>query len=367
MKAHYRNNLTKGPGNGLFVVSGAGEATSLEGLTFVVKRASDQKSLGLSGWRPEESRLLPENVNLAGDEGFSLGVGPGVVNNLDPQESYRLSLQFKDGKELSGSLLVREVAYSPLEGGQGIALAKEAGGPSEPAAPAEPEQEPEAPPQEEEKLFSGPELQLEPASKPKRAFAPAAALILLLAAGLALWLYFSANKDAPGAEQAQTDPPANAEQNKDAGANAANSTAQDPSAVPADSEGQNHGAAGLGAPLARARAQLERAGDAAASLALARELLQEREGADAAFLLLEDAAQKGSPEAMLMTGRFYDPADGSPAGSIRKDPGQALQWYKKAQSAGSAEASARLEALKAWAVERAARGDARAQNLLKRF
>ena len=90
------------------------------------------------------------------------------------------------------------------------------------------------------------------------------------------------------------------------------------------------------------------------------------EGADAAFLLLEDAAQKGAPVAMLGLARFYDPADAAPKGSIRPDPEQARDWYNKAKDKGLSAADDKLKALRAWA-EAVKDKDPQAKRLLENW
>jgi TPR repeat protein len=100
--------------------------------------------------------------------------------------------------------------------------------------------------------------------------------------------------------------------------------------------------------LQRAR-ELLRAGIAPEQAVELAKNMQTSEGADGAFLLLEDAAQKGNPEAMLGLARFYDPADDAPRGSILPDPAQARDWYNKARDRGQAGAEDKLKALRAWA------------------
>lgn len=76
---------------------------------------------------------------------------------------------------------------------------------------------------------------------------------------------------------------------------------------------------------------------ATTSLAEAKKIYQENateEDADAAFLLFEDAAEKGNAEAMYRLGQFYDPKNTLPKGSIQADQEQAEYWYKKANEAG---------------------------------
>ena len=82
-------------------------------------------------------------------------------------------------------------------------------------------------------------------------------------------------------------------------------------------------------PLQQAREHLRGTADPATSLELARPLRTPQAGndeSDAAFLLLEDAAQKGNAEAMFLVGQFYDPQSDLPRGSIPADMSQAKHW-----------------------------------------
>ena len=119
--------------------------------------------------------------------------------------------------------------------------------------------------------------------------------------------------------------------------------------------------------LSQARTHLAGPADPAKSVELAKLLRSEKDSADAVFLLMEDAAGKGNAEAMLATGEFYDPAATIDAGSIQKDPLQALDWYTKAKTAGNAEADAKIAALKAWAEAEAPKGTAGAKEVLEKI
>ena len=119
--------------------------------------------------------------------------------------------------------------------------------------------------------------------------------------------------------------------------------------------------------LAQAREHLAGKADPKESVTLAKKLREDKDGGDAAFLLVEDAAQKGDAEAMLLTGGYFDPADSAPSGTIKKDPAEALSWYKKAKDAGNAEADARMASLRAWAELETARGSPEAKDLLTKF
>ena len=91
------------------------------------------------------------------------------------------------------------------------------------------------------------------------------------------------------------------------------------------------------------------------------------EESDAAFLLLEDAAQKGDAEAMFLVGQFYDPASTLPRGSIPADLTQAKRWYDQALQKGQPQAKAALDTLKEHARALEAKGDAEARSLLQNW
>lgn len=364
MKAFFENDERRGPGFGLLRISESALMPDLEGIRFAVKRGSDQNSLGKGGWQPAETFLEPEAVTLT-DDGIALSVGPDVVDNLDPQEAYRMTMVSSDGISVIGRLEVAEVAYS-LQGAErpgaaapepAPAPAPEPGPEPEPAPAPEPEPEPAF---EQEPIPDPdpmPEAPVMPAPAPKSGPSPLVivlALLVLAGAGFGVWKYLDSRKAGgepvaeTGARQEQVPPPA-----------APHAAAPDPSASERAEKARP--------ALAQAREHLSGAADPAGSLALARTLQGQENGADAAFLLAEDAAEKGNAEAMLLTGAFYDPADSAPSGSILKDPAQALAWYKKAKAAGSAEAAPRLDALRRWAEAEAAKGSADAKSLLTQF
>lgn len=335
MKALYRNNSALGPGNGFIVIDGLDPLPNLDGLRFLLKRGSDHHSLGPGGWQGAESALEPKGISLT-DTGFALAVDNAVVDNLDPRESYRFTLLTADGVNSMGRLEVPEVAHS-LQGAEHGSLAKQAAAAPEPEPTPEPVPEPMPEPMPEpvpepEQLHLAPDA---PPAKKKTSLLILLLIIVLagIAAGIGAKLYFDhqAGQNAP-------EPPKEPEAPKG------------PEAKPA---------------LTQAREHLSGTADPAQSLILGKELLKQPESADAAFLLLEDAAQKGNAEAMLLTGGFYDPADASPSGSIFKDPAQAFAWYKKAKETGNVEADARLASLRDWAESESAKGNAEAKALLK--
>jgi hypothetical protein len=100
------------------------------------------------------------------------------------------------------------------------------------------------------------------------------------------------------------------------------------------------------------------------ALALANSLPESPERADAAFLLLEYAADSGNAVAALAVARYYDPTDKEPSGTIRKNPESAYDWYTEALAGGQESAKTRLAQLRGWADEQAAQGSIEARELL---
>ncbi len=100
------------------------------------------------------------------------------------------------------------------------------------------------------------------------------------------------------------------------------------------------------------------------AVALARSLPESPERADAAFLLLEYAADSGNAEAALAVARYYDPTDKEPSGTIRKNPETAYVWYKDALTGGQEKAKTHLAELRRWVEAQAQDGSFEARELL---
>jgi hypothetical protein len=103
------------------------------------------------------------------------------------------------------------------------------------------------------------------------------------------------------------------------------------------------------------------------ALALAKSLPESPERADAAFLLLEYAADSGFAEAALAVARYYDPTNDEPSGTIRKDPETAYGWYLEAKAGGQDDANTWLEQLRSWVEKRADEGSVDARELLNNW
>lgn len=117
--------------------------------------------------------------------------------------------------------------------------------------------------------------------------------------------------------------------------------------------------------LEQARKALREGISPSEAVDLAESLPDRPERADAAFLLLEYAADEGNAKAAMAVGRFYDPSYSGPSGSIRKNPATAFEWYQEALKGGHAEAKEQLERLRKWVEKKAEEGSRESQELLK--
>ena len=328
MQAQLRPDPARGAGYGVIDVHAfEGQETDI---LFSLRRASDGKYLGSGDWLEAEQRLAPDVVQYR-DGVLRLLVGPGVVDMVDVLNTFAITVYPAAGEGTRYGLEVGDLVYSGLAGGQGMAPAASAPlsmSPMpemllDPAPEPQPEPKPEAAP--------GPEPQLPVLKDPVEPKNKAPLVLLLLlacAAGGAYWWKFARNPESTPV--------------------AANATVPAPSAASASQAATVPVPYGDLPPLQRAR-ELLRAGIPPEQAVELAKTMQTPAGADGAFLLLEDAAQKGSPEAMLGLARFYDPADAAPRGSIRPDPAQARDWYNKARDKGQKAAEDKLKALRAWA------------------
>lgn len=337
MKATYTNDPAKAAGNGIFIVSDLSAIDNINGVSFGLKRASDGMNLGHDAWQDAETFQAPLSVEQT-DSGLKLFIGPNVVDNLDMQETYRFFLKVEGKSPIACTMTVDGVAYSPMAGGQGVAAvttkaAPPVAKPVEQAPPPPPPVTPEPPVVPEPPVTPEPPVEeVEPVSVPQPEKKPASKMpllavlcLVLIGAGVGGWYMLKSDEQ----------------------------SAAPVAAVPEE------------APIVVARKHLGGPADPATSLELATKYRPLENGADAAFLLIEDAAQKGDGKGMLLLADFYDPLSTEPAGSIAKDPKQAWDWYQKAKNAGEAGAEQKLTELRAWAEAEAAKGSTVAQELLK--
>ncbi len=117
--------------------------------------------------------------------------------------------------------------------------------------------------------------------------------------------------------------------------------------------------------LEQVREAMRKGIDPDGALAMAKSLPDKPERADAAFILLEYAAEAENGEAALEVGRYFDPTFAGDSGTIVKDPEHAYDWYRLALSQGVLEADIHLSNLKQWVTKQAAEGSYKSRELLK--
>lgn len=116
--------------------------------------------------------------------------------------------------------------------------------------------------------------------------------------------------------------------------------------------------------LEQVRETMRKGIDPEDAVALAKSLPQKPERADAAFILLEYAAEAGHAEAALIVARYFDPTSTDDSGTIIKDPAAAYEWYQVALSEGQPEAQNHLSDLRQWVQKEAAKGSREAREIL---
>ena len=116
--------------------------------------------------------------------------------------------------------------------------------------------------------------------------------------------------------------------------------------------------------LEQVREKMRKGIDPEDAVVLAKSLPQKPERADAAFILLEYAAEAGHAEAALIVARYFDPTSTDDSGTIIKDPAAAYEWYQAALSGGRPEAQNHLSDLRQWVQKEAAKGSREAREIL---
>ena len=116
--------------------------------------------------------------------------------------------------------------------------------------------------------------------------------------------------------------------------------------------------------LEQVRAVMRKGIDPEGAVTLAKSLPDKPERADAAFILLEYAAEAKHAEAALIVGRYFDPNYAGDVGTIIKDPEAAYEWYQAALSGGQLQAKNHLSDLRRWVEKEAAQGSVEARELL---
>jgi hypothetical protein len=119
--------------------------------------------------------------------------------------------------------------------------------------------------------------------------------------------------------------------------------------------------------LEQVREAMRKGIDPDGALAMAKTLPDKPERADAAFILLEYAAEAKNGEAALEVARYFDPTYAGDSGTIVKDPEVAYDWYQLALSEGFFEAEIHISNLKQWVTKQADDGSYQARELLKEW
>ncbi len=119
--------------------------------------------------------------------------------------------------------------------------------------------------------------------------------------------------------------------------------------------------------LEQVREAMRKGIDPEGAMALAKSLPDKPERADAAFILLEYAAEAGHAEAALLVARYFDPTYTEDSGTIIKDPAAAYEWYQQALSGGQQQAENHLPDLKQWVENEALQGSVEARELLNNW
>ena len=227
-------------------------------------------------------------------------------------------------------------------------------------------------PEEEASLSLSGQPEAQPGKKKNMvAVIAAIAVILLLACGAGLYfsgVFDSTEAPAPAEENADKD---KAEEKADtAQEEAAKPAAEQPAEAPA-APAEAPQAEAPAQPLGQARSLLRDKAGSGALLDAAKPMLSHEateESRDAAFLLIEQAAQNGdNPEAMYLLGQLYDPSATLPRGTVQPDLVQAHDWYKNARDKGYGDADAALARLKEAVEQKAGTGDREARALLQRW
>ncbi len=341
---------------------------------FTLQRASDQTFLSADGRWLNTVERIPVREVFFDNGSFSIPIDSVILQQLDTLDNYRIAV---NGGEPCMMAMPNVLPAGILQESTG---ALQTGGQPKPAEPqpqepvvppvvepvqptSESVQVPEEPVQNVQEVQEPLKDNMEPLSmaqnQPDQAVqgqkgSSKLALILglvvlcLVIGGLVWWFVLRDAETPPAPEQAQepaVEQPAPKPEKIDTA----------PKSVPFLDSAREHlrGSADPVTSLSMAKARRTPDADAATT--------------DGAFLLIEDAAQKGQPEAMYLLGQFYDPASTLPRGTIVPDAGQAKDWYGKAAAAGRAEARTALEGLRNFLKAQAQGGDAEAARLLETF
>lgn len=365
MKVQFVNDEQRGRGYACFVCADVIEPSTK--FSFSLCRASDLTFLGKSGWQSAEEKHIPGDCAQRNNAAV-LYVGPDIVDSLDENENYRLTL-------FAGGLSPQKAAFSivsinrSLRAGQGLVQGVVPGAvpPAEeqPQTPAGPEAQPAD--ALEEPMAAPPPVA--PVNRFPAAAAVALALLLLLGGGLWWHLRQSAETPPAGQDAAQQTPETAKTPETPPGQAQKDGPKAEPAlpGTPADETPQAHAPETKPAPGAREQVRQflrDQQATAQDAMALYHALSQTPDGTrpetqDSVYRLLYFASQKGDAEATLALARCVDPA--TPVfGTISKDAREAWAHYA-AVVKQKPEAAHDMQTLKAWLESEAGRGSSLAR------
>ena len=366
MKIRYENDSVKGPGFGVLHCSE--EMFSAGDYVFSIQRATDHCFLGESDWSSQRVYLKPAAQHIEQNE-LLLFIGKQVVDALDTQENYRVSIQAPSGAPLNGRLQVSDVAYSASGTSFGMRAPAASAASAVSAVEADPAEAvvlPESPVEElpvETLAMDSQEKADPPVVEKKRSPVLLIVGILLLAAllGFAAWKFLGpkepmtpVSQTAPEAPEKKTPESEKATPEKPAAAPEAPATpATTPPTTPATAAPQT--------PEQRVTLFFggkDRTPEQAA--ALSRELpVATKADQDAVYRLYYFASENGELSVIMNYAACLDPSKPQ-WGNINKDAQAAWELYARAK-ATQPEAAAAQQNLKTWLEREAAGGSAQAK------
>lgn len=340
MKAEYRDNPQAGPGHGTIIFSGA--PISEGSWSVSIQRASDQAHATgkKTGQWVGETYYIDLPGNLQPDGSLQIPIGPALVDSLDQQDQYRVSL--KSGPDEVGRcrLQLGAITHSP------------AGSVDLAATPREPKpgqaREPEPAPPTPQPL---PVPAQAPARDNKKLLRYAIIGILaLFCIGWTIMGYLRDQNEKRPPEISQ--PPSNESGKNDGARN---------KALPADSQPNQSQASGQKLESGdRARAFFSSANPTPEGAMRLAQTLPKGTPAeqDIIYRLYYFAGEKNEPSSLLAYGACLDPSKPQ-WGTVQKDAEAARKIYENAEKLNIEGAAQALADLRQWLEKRQASGNTR--------
>ena len=374
MKAAFENTIERGRGYARLRLSEVAHPSS-SGWRFSLCRGSDMTFLGRSGWQNAEDFTEPETYTADGDD-LILHIGPDVVNKLDTNENYRITLQCDSQSSQTATFAITTLNRALMDT-QGHISSVPA---QKPVVPA-PQQQPAPDPAPDDASPGVPPPLPAAPQKSRLPMILAALLVLAILGGGALAYWFMTKKNratevvaqAPvqseeKPEPAKTEPPEPVKPEEQPEAKPEPTKVDPPEPVKPEVKPEPAKAE----PPVRlsTREQANKYLGANPTAQGARELaatLQQSsaEDQDALYRLWYFAADAGDGAACLQLARTVDPA--LPAwGSIIKNGAEAWSLYAKA-APQHPDAAAAMHALKQWMEKEAAQGNKDAEGWIRKI